>query len=59
MHKIIFIDKEYLEFQATGNASRFAIHFVKEFCINISHNEITKHDFINGLNGKEHSYYFA
>ena len=26
---------------------------------NISHNEITKQDFINGLNGKEHSYYFA
>ena len=26
---------------------------------NILHKEISKQDFINGLNGKEHSYYFA
>ena len=33
--KVIFNDKEYLSFQASGNASRFAIPFAKEFCTGI------------------------
>lgn len=46
------------------NKEKTIIYFAELFSsnykiFNILHNEITKQDFINGLNGKEHSYYFV
>lgn len=48
MDKIQFKDKEYLLFQAKGNAAKFAIPFAKEFCTGIG--------FDIGCNKKEWSF---